>query len=71
MCEGGRVRRHLRHNLSRPECAVVFAGFQAAGTLGRQIVDGEALPAHALRDEVRRRGWSADVPSAHQTVEVS
>jgi metallo-beta-lactamase family protein len=40
MCEGGRVRHHLRANLPRPECAIVFAGFQAAGTLGRRIVDG-------------------------------
>lgn len=41
MCEGGRIRHHLRHNISRPECAMVFVGFQAAGTLGRRIVDGE------------------------------
>ncbi|HEX6157039.1 MAG TPA: MBL fold metallo-hydrolase [Burkholderiales bacterium] len=41
MCEGGRIRHHLRYNISRPECAVVFVGFQAAGTLGRRIVDGE------------------------------
>ena len=40
MCEGGRVRHHLRHNVSRPECSIVFVGFQAAGTLGRQIVEG-------------------------------
>ena len=40
MCEGGRVRRHLQANLPRPECAVVFVGFQAAGTLGRRLVDG-------------------------------
>src|SRR5581483_12523771 len=40
MCEGGRIRHHLRWNVTRPECAIVFAGFQAAGTLGRRIVDG-------------------------------
>ena len=40
MCEGGRIRHHLRWNISRPECAIVIVGFQAAGTLGRRIVDG-------------------------------
>jgi metallo-beta-lactamase family protein len=40
MCEGGRIRHHLAHNISRPQCAIVFVGFQAAGTLGRRIVDG-------------------------------
>ena len=40
MCEGGRIRHHLRYNIARPECALVFVGFQAAGTLGRRIVDG-------------------------------
>lgn len=42
MCDGGRVRHHLIRNLPRPECAVVFCGFQAAGTLGRRIVDGQS-----------------------------
>jgi metallo-beta-lactamase family protein len=55
MCDGGRVRHHLRYNISRPECSIVFGGFQAAGTLGRRIVDGaksirlfgETLPVRA------------------------
>jgi metallo-beta-lactamase family protein len=51
MCEGGRVRHHLRHNLPREECAIVFTGFQAAGTLGREIVDG-ATRVRLFRDDV-------------------
>jgi metallo-beta-lactamase family protein len=122
MCDGGRIKHHLRYNISRPECAIVIVGFQAQGTLGRRIVDGaktvrifgephavrakiftigglsahadqsallgwlghfrqaprqtwvvhgEPLAARALRDEIRRKGWNAQVPSPGQATEIA
>jgi len=41
MCTGGRVKYHLVNNISRPECTIMFVGYQAIGTLGRRIVNGE------------------------------
>ena len=41
MCSGGRVKHHLVNNISRPESTIMFVGYQAIGTLGRRIIDGE------------------------------
>jgi metallo-beta-lactamase family protein len=66
MCEGGRVRHHLKHNLWRPECSVVFVGFQAQGTLGRRIVDG-AKEVRVWDEEiaVKAQIWTIGGFSAH------
>jgi metallo-beta-lactamase family protein len=66
MCEGGRIRHHFKHNLWRPECSIVFTGFQVRGTLGRLIVDG-IKNVRVLGEEiaVRARVYTIGGFSAH------
>ncbi|MEX2229238.1 MAG: MBL fold metallo-hydrolase, partial [Dehalococcoidia bacterium] len=66
MCNGGRVKHHLAANIGRAESTILFVGYQAQGTLGRQIVDGES-PVRILGRwyDVRARIERVDEFSAH------
>ena len=66
MCTGGRIKHHLANNISRPECTIIFVGYQAAGTLGRQILDGaKSVRIHGQPYPVRARIAQIQGFSAH------
>ena len=66
MCTGGRIVHHLKHNIGRPECHIVFTGFQAQGTLGRAIVDRrETVRIHGEPHQVKARVHTLGGFSAH------
>ena len=61
MCEAGRIRHHLKHNLWRPECTILFVGYQALGTLGRTIADGNV-------DSVKLFGETIEIKAQIKTL---
>ncbi|HEV2621790.1 MAG TPA: MBL fold metallo-hydrolase [Frateuria sp.] len=66
MCNGGRVRHHLKHNLWRERSSVVFVGYAADGTLARRIIDGAASVRVFNEDiPVRAQVWTINGFSAH------
>ncbi len=66
MCTGGRVKHHLVQHISQPESTILFVGYQAAGTLGRQIVDGHSpVRIHGRFYEVKARVKQIHTLSAH------
>ncbi len=73
MCTGGRIKHHLERNLPRPESTVIFVGYQAQGTLGRQIqgarpgdsvrIHNRAVPVRAGITQISGMSAHADRPA--------
>jgi len=66
MCTAGRIKHHLVNNISRPESTIVFVGYQAGGTLGRELANGKSpVRIHGQQREVRARITQIHGLSAH------
>ncbi|MBN1505017.1 MAG: MBL fold metallo-hydrolase [Candidatus Eisenbacteria bacterium] len=66
MLTGGRIKHHLQQNIGRPECTLVFVGYQAAGTLGRLIQEGVSpVRIHGQSHEVKMKTARIEGFSAH------
>ena len=66
MCTAGRIKHHLVNNVSRPESTLVFVGYQARGTLGRELVEGrKVVRIHGVRHKVKARVAQIHGFSAH------
>ena len=66
MCEAGRIRHHLKHNLWRADSAILFVGYQAQGTLGRSILEGaETVKLFGEPIEIKARIHTLEGISGH------